>query len=256
MFQTGERLRLGDRLEGACLRQPRPWKATGAACRGRTAGAAPSKPHATRCGCDQKNRAQIGALVNTPGPRQSSRCHDSTLSGICSARLRIYGAPWPDPRTLVLWEAQFGDFCQRRADHDRHSSSQAAEAKWLRANGPRDAAGRMATKGKGPEHSSARARNAFLPNCAPTGQYPGLQHYRELPRPTISTPCAGRWLRPGFRKSRWSYNTCPKSLARPPALAKRRERAEISRGFADFKADPFGHHRESPSGPDGQSLPE
>jgi 2-oxoglutarate dehydrogenase E1 component len=154
-------------------------------------------------------------------PHGKFEVYDSTLSeyGVLGFE---YGFASADPKTLVCWEAQFGDFANgAQIIIDQYIA--ASEAKWLRANGlvlllPHG------YEGQGPEHSSARLER-FLQLCANDN----LQ-VCNITSPANYFHVLRRQMKRAFRKPLVIMS--PKSLLRHP-MAK--SAAEEFTGASHFK---------------------
>jgi 2-oxoglutarate dehydrogenase E1 component len=152
---------------------------------------------------DQVNQGEYVPLNNIRAGQPRFEAFNSLLSefGVLGFE---YGYSLADPRTLVLWEGQFGDFANgAQVIIDQFIAS--AETKWLRMSGlvmllPHG------YEGQGPEHSSARLER-YLQLCAERNMRVG-----NLTTPANYFHALRRQLKANYRKP--LVLMTPKSLLR------------------------------------------
>jgi 2-oxoglutarate dehydrogenase E1 component len=176
---------------------------------------------------DEETNKAYSRLSDIPGATGKFRIYNSLLSeyGVLGFE---YGYAMANPNALVLWEAQFGDFCNG-AQTMIDQFIAAGEQKWNRMNGvsmllPHG------YEGQGPEHSSARMER-FLQMCA------------ELNMVITNITTSANFFHALRRQLSWSFrkpliNFAPKANLRHPGTYSSKQ-AFTSRGFQEVIDDSF-----------------
>jgi 2-oxoglutarate decarboxylase len=180
---------------------------------------------------DQVSEKEYVPLASLPGSKGAFEVYDSFLSEEAALAFE-YGYSVANPRSLTIWEAQFGDFVNgAQIPIDQFIAS--SEAKWRQLSGivmllPHG------YDGQGPEHSSARVErfltlcadgNMTVANCTTAAQY-----FHLLRRHGLTDP------------KRPLVVLTPKSLLRDPRAAS--PVAQLATGsFAELVPDPTANPR-------------
>mgnify|MGYP001237918900 CR=1 FL=1 len=182
--------------------------------------------HRHACLVDQETEAHYVPLNHIREGQARFDIVDSPLSEMAVLGFE-YGYSLADPKTLVIWEAQFGDFANgAQVIIDQFLSS--GEAKWLRMSGlvmllPHG------YEGQGPEHSSARLER-YLQLC-------GEDNIQVCNLTTAANyfHVLRRQIRRTFRKP--LIVVTPKSLLRAPEVASRLDEMGPGTSFHRVIAD-------------------
>src|SRR5580704_9964477 len=176
---------------------------------------------------DENTDEAYNRLSRVPDAKGEFRIYNSLLSeyGVLGFE---YGYALANPSTLVIWEAQFGDF-GNGAQIIIDQFIAAGEQKWQRMNGlvlllPHG------YEGQGPEHSSARIER-FLQMCA------------ELNMVVTNITTASNLFHAFRRQLTWPFrkpliNFSPKANLRYPGTYSKMEEF-ISGGFKEVIDDPY-----------------
>ncbi|MDE3250166.1 MAG: 2-oxoglutarate dehydrogenase E1 component [Bacteroidota bacterium] len=176
---------------------------------------------------DEETDKAYNRLSRLDGAKGQFRIYNSLLSeyGVLGFE---YGYALANPNALVLWEAQFGDFCNG-AQTMIDQFIAAGEQKWNRMNGvtlllPHG------YEGQGPEHSSARMER-FLQLCA------------ELNMVVTNVTTAANFFHLLRRQVKWPFrkpliNFSPKANLRHPGTYSSKD-AFTQGGFKEVLDDTF-----------------